>query len=86
MEKGIASPSSAAILLAIVGIIFTSRDYDGAQQTVSFKDYKVSFYTYILGGKNVVVSSMIYFCHLIYGSQLIGLEQIKMKIQIALSN
>ena len=59
LEKGIASPSTAAISLAIVGIICMSRDYDGTPQTVTFKDYKVSFYTYILGGKNFVVSLMI---------------------------
>ena len=59
LEKGIASPSSAAISLAIAGIICMFRDYDGTPQTVTFKDYKVSFYTYILGGKNFVVSLMI---------------------------
>ncbi|XVF15458.1 hypothetical protein REPUB_Repub09cG0155300 [Reevesia pubescens] len=53
LEKGIASPSPAAILLAIVGIICISRDYDGTPQTVTFKDYKVSFYTYILGDRRI---------------------------------
>ncbi|XWS45180.1 hypothetical protein CRYUN_Cryun15aG0114300 [Craigia yunnanensis] len=53
LEKGIASPSTAAISLAIVGIICMSRDYDGIPQTVTFKDYKVSFYTYILRDRRI---------------------------------
>ncbi|XP_022741427.1 molybdate-anion transporter-like isoform X2 [Durio zibethinus] len=53
LENGIASPSTAAILLAIVGIICMSRDYDGTPQTVMYKDYKVSFYTYILGDRRI---------------------------------
>ncbi|XP_022751221.1 molybdate-anion transporter-like isoform X2 [Durio zibethinus] len=53
LEKGIASPSTAVISLAIVGIIYMSRDYDGTPQSVTFKDYKVSFCTYILGDRRI---------------------------------
>lgn len=53
LEKGIASPSTAAIFLAIVGIICMCRDYDGTPQSMNFKDYKVSFYTYILGDRRI---------------------------------
>ncbi|PPD93661.1 hypothetical protein GOBAR_DD09410 [Gossypium barbadense] len=48
LEKEIACPSTAAILTAIVGIICISRVYGGSPQTVTFKEYKVSFYSYIL--------------------------------------
>ncbi|XVF17558.1 hypothetical protein REPUB_Repub10bG0133700 [Reevesia pubescens] len=53
LEKGISSPSTAAILLGIVGIICMSRYYDGTPLMMTFKDYKVSFYTYILGDRRI---------------------------------
>ncbi|EOX91628.1 hypothetical protein QUC31_003217 [Theobroma cacao] len=53
LEKGIASPSTAAILLAIVGIICISRDYNGTPQTMTIKDYRVSFYACILGDRRI---------------------------------
>ncbi|XVE82892.1 hypothetical protein DITRI_Ditri16bG0042200 [Diplodiscus trichospermus] len=53
LEKGIASPSTAAISLAILGIICMSIDYDGTLRAVTFKDYKASFYTYILGDRRI---------------------------------
>ncbi|KAE8704119.1 Acyl-CoA-binding-like protein isoform 1 [Hibiscus syriacus] len=52
-QKGIGSPSIVASLLAIVGIICKSRDHDGTPKTMTFKDYRVSFYAYILGGRRI---------------------------------
>ncbi|TYG46122.1 hypothetical protein ES288_D11G231100v1 [Gossypium darwinii] len=53
LEKEIACPSTAAILTAIVGIICISRVYGGSPQTVTFKEYKVSFYSYILCDRRI---------------------------------
>ncbi|KAK8517487.1 hypothetical protein V6N12_016337 [Hibiscus sabdariffa] len=53
LEKGIGSPSAAAALLAMVGIICMSRDHDGTPKTIMFKDYRASFYAYILGDRRI---------------------------------
>lgn len=51
MEKNILSPSSAAVLIAIVGIIFVGRGWMEIPQTTTFNEYKMSCYAYIFGGK-----------------------------------
>ncbi|GLU13472.1 hypothetical protein SLE2022_301080 [Rubroshorea leprosula] len=53
LEKGIAGPSSAVIFLAIMGIIFVSGSWKGTSETPPFKDYRVSFYSYILDDKRI---------------------------------
>ncbi|KAK8606884.1 hypothetical protein V6N13_052637 [Hibiscus sabdariffa] len=53
LEKEIGSPSVAAALLAMVGIICMSRDHDGTPKTMMFKDYRASFYAYILGDRRI---------------------------------
>ncbi|KAK8717450.1 hypothetical protein V6N13_044719 [Hibiscus sabdariffa] len=53
LEKGIRSPSIAAALVATVGTICMSRGHNGAPKTMTFKDYRVSFYAYILGDRRI---------------------------------
>ncbi|KAE8686040.1 prolyl 4-hydroxylase subunit alpha-1 [Hibiscus syriacus] len=55
LEKGIGSPSIAATLLAIVGIICMYRDHDGTPKTMTFKDYRMSFYAFILGDRRILL-------------------------------
>lgn len=50
MEKGIVSPSNAAIFLAMIGIIFVSKGRKEIPQTAAIKDYKVSC-AHIFSGK-----------------------------------
>lgn len=54
MEKNIVSPSSAAIILAMISIISVTGGFRGTAQTAAFKEYRVSFYAYILGGKGPI--------------------------------
>ncbi|OMO56524.1 hypothetical protein CCACVL1_26485 [Corchorus capsularis] len=53
LEKGIASPSTAAILLAIVGIIVMSKGYKGTPRSMTFKDYRASFCACVLGDRRI---------------------------------
>ncbi|TYG95177.1 hypothetical protein ES288_A11G247600v1 [Gossypium darwinii] len=53
LEKEIACPSTAAIFTAIVGISCISRVYGASPQSVTFKEYKVSFYSYILCDRRI---------------------------------
>ncbi|XP_062157204.1 uncharacterized protein LOC133864803 isoform X2 [Alnus glutinosa] len=48
MEKNIVSPSSAAIFLAVISIICVTGGLRGTAQAAAFKEYRVSFYAYIL--------------------------------------
>jgi len=50
MEKNTA-PSSAVIFLAIICFILLTRGWTETPGTTSFKEYSMSFYTYIFGGK-----------------------------------
>jgi hypothetical protein len=54
MEKNIVSPSSAAIFLAVISIICVTGGLRGTAQATAFKEYRVSFYAYILGGKGPI--------------------------------
>ncbi|KAJ7944499.1 molybdate-anion transporter [Quillaja saponaria] len=45
--------STTAIFLAIICIIFLARGWKENPQTASFKEYTMSFYTYIFGDKRV---------------------------------
>lgn len=54
MEKNIVSPSSAAIFLAMISIICVTGGLRGTARTAAFKEYRVSFYAYILGGKGPI--------------------------------
>ncbi|GMI68794.1 hypothetical protein like AT2G23093 [Hibiscus trionum] len=53
LEKGIGSPSIAAVLLATVGIICMSRGHDGTPKTMTFKDYRMSFYAHIFADRRI---------------------------------
>lgn len=66
VEKGIASPSMVSTFLGIVGIICVTRGWTENPQ-IALKDYRTSFFTYICGGKNFVLSD---------GSFIIYIEQI----------
>ncbi|XP_059457181.1 uncharacterized protein LOC132187045 isoform X2 [Corylus avellana] len=48
MEKNMVSPSSAAIFLAMISIICVTGGLRGTARTAAFKEYRVSFYAYIL--------------------------------------
>lgn len=50
MEKNTA-PSSAVIFLAIICFIFLTRGWTETPGASSFKEYSLSFYAYIFGGK-----------------------------------
>ncbi|XP_054809374.1 uncharacterized protein LOC129311246 isoform X2 [Prosopis cineraria] len=47
------APSTAAIFLATACITFLSRGWAENQQAISFKDYSMSFYAYILSDKRI---------------------------------
>lgn len=49
------APSFAVIFLATIRIICVSSIWKGTLKTPPFKDYKMSFYSYTLGGKNCMV-------------------------------
>uniref|UniRef100_A0A5B7AGD5 Putative molybdate-anion transporter-like isoform X1 n=1 Tax=Davidia involucrata TaxID=16924 RepID=A0A5B7AGD5_DAVIN len=51
--KHIISPSTAAVLLAIITIIFVTQGWKEAPQTAAFKDYRISFYACIFGDKRI---------------------------------
>lgn len=53
MEKNMASPSNAAILLAMISLTSVTVGLTGPSQTASFKEYRVLFCSYIFGGKTV---------------------------------
>ncbi|KAG6729036.1 hypothetical protein I3843_01G007500 [Carya illinoinensis] len=53
MEKNIASPSNAAILLGMISVTSVTVGLKGPSQTASFKEYRVSFYSYILGDRRI---------------------------------
>lgn len=50
VEKNILSPSMAAVLIAIVGIIYIAKGWTEIPQTTTFNEYKMSCYAYIFGG------------------------------------
>lgn len=50
VEKSITSPSTAAVLLAIIGIIYITKGWSEVPRRTSVKEYKMSFHTHIFGG------------------------------------
>ncbi|KAK0605173.1 hypothetical protein LWI29_023726 [Acer saccharum] len=52
VEKGIASPYTASVFLAIIGIIFITRGWT-ENSTLTFKEYRTSFKTCIFGDKRI---------------------------------
>lgn len=53
VEKGVSAPSSAVIILAIVGIVLVLSISKGTSEPLPFKDYWMSFYSFILGDKRI---------------------------------
>ncbi|XP_052204683.1 uncharacterized protein LOC127809706 isoform X2 [Diospyros lotus] len=53
VEKSLLSPSTAAILLAILSIILLTRGWKEVPQKAAFEDYRISFAAYIFGDKRV---------------------------------
>lgn len=53
VEKGMASASTLSIILAVIGIIAVTRCWNGTMQTLSLKDYRMAFYTYVLSDKRI---------------------------------
>lgn len=51
VEKTISSPSTVAVYLAIIGIIYISKGWSEVPLG-SVKEYKTSFHTHIFGGNN----------------------------------
>lgn len=54
VEKRMSSPYTASVFLAIIGFICISRGWT-ENSKFSFRDYSISFYTYVLGGKSSVL-------------------------------
>jgi hypothetical protein len=59
MEKN-SAPSSAVIFLAIICFIFLTRGWTEAPTTTSFKEYSLSFYACIFGGKLTAFLKLLY--------------------------
>ncbi|GAA0141380.1 transporter [Lithospermum erythrorhizon] len=62
VEKNIASPSTAALAIAIICIIFVTRGHKEPTRTSSLDDYKQLFSTYILHDKRIWLLSWIQTC------------------------
>ncbi|KAK6923982.1 Molybdate-anion transporter [Dillenia turbinata] len=59
--KSVRNSSTAAIVLAIVGTICIKKGWTNNSQAALFKEYKGSFYTYIIGDIYIDVQSMLQF-------------------------
>lgn len=53
VKRNISTPSTASILLAMLGIICISRGWSEAPKATGFKDYRMSLYNYIFGDKRI---------------------------------
>lgn len=61
VEKGMASASTLSIILAVIGIIAVTRCWNGTMQTLSLKDYRMAFYTYVLSGESLMFVTFAFF-------------------------
>ncbi|CAK9144018.1 unnamed protein product [Ilex paraguariensis] len=48
-------PSSAALFLAIISVIYITQAWKEAPRTAEWKDYKTSFYVHIFGDKKILL-------------------------------
>ena len=55
MERNTALPSSTAMFLATVCFAFITRGWAEIPRTTSFKEYSMSLYAYIFGGKTNIL-------------------------------
>ncbi|XP_062101848.1 uncharacterized protein LOC133808329 [Humulus lupulus] len=53
LEKNILSPSTVAVVVAMIGIICITEGWAEAPLTATFKEYKISFSTCIIGDKRI---------------------------------
>lgn len=54
VKKGVVPSSTASVFLSILGIICVSRGWT-ENPKMAFDDYRTSFFTYIFGGKGLVL-------------------------------
>lgn len=52
VERDISSPSTAAFFFAMMAIVCIAKGWEEVPHKAAFKEYKMSFSTYILGGKS----------------------------------
>ncbi|KAK6923120.1 Molybdate-anion transporter [Dillenia turbinata] len=60
--KSISNSSTAAILLAIVGAICIKKGWTDNSQAASFKEYRASFYTYVIGDRRIWLLALAQSC------------------------
>ncbi|GMN34423.1 hypothetical protein TIFTF001_004665 [Ficus carica] len=76
VEKNISSPSMAAVFFAMLGIICIAKIWAEVPQKTSFKEYKMSFQTYIFGGtkhlSSLKLSALIGFSHSSHSPSLLA--------------
>ncbi|KAM6591271.1 hypothetical protein CsatA_013876 [Cannabis sativa] len=53
VERNLRSPSTVAVVVAMMCIVYITKGWAEVPQTAAFKEYKISFSTYILGDKRI---------------------------------
>lgn len=55
VEMNISSATMAALLLAVIGIIYIAKGWTEVPETATLKEYKMTIYAYVFGGKGFIL-------------------------------